>query len=65
MERSKDEILEILDQYIHNRQDRMILTVLLTDKPSSYEKIAEECNVSLSTVKRAINRCSFIHNYLT
>lgn len=24
MERSKDEILEILDQYIHNRQDRIL-----------------------------------------
>ena len=65
MEHSKDEILEILDQYIHNRQDRQILAIYLTDKPSSYEKLAEECDVSPSTVKRAINRCSFIYKYLT
>lgn len=65
MERSKDEILEILDQYIHKRSDRTVMAVYLTDRPDSFEQLAEECGVSVSTVKRTINRCSFIHKYLT
>ena len=65
MERSKDEILEVLDQYIHKRSDWMVMAVYLTDRPGSFEQIAEECGVSVSTVKRTINRCSFIHKYLT
>ena len=64
MEHSKAEILEILDQYIHNRQDRQIMAVFLTDRPRSLEALAEECEVSLSTVRRAIDRCSFISKYL-
>lgn len=64
MEHSKAEILEVLDQYIHNRKDREIMIVFLTDRPSSLEALAEECDVSLSTVRRTINRCSFISKYL-
>ena len=65
MEHSKDEILDILDQYIHKRSDRIVMAVYLTDRPDSFEQLAEECGVSVSTVKRVINRCSFIHKYLT
>ena len=64
MEHSKAKILEVLDQYIHRRIDRKIMTVYLTDRPSSLEAIAEECDVSLSTVRRVIDRCSFIYKYL-
>ena len=64
MEHSKAEILEVLDQYIHNRKDRQIMATILTDRPSSLEEVAEECEVSLSTVRRAMDRCSFIYKYL-
>ena len=64
MEHSRDEIIEVLRQYIHNRQDREIMTVYLTDRPRSLEMLAEICDVSVSTVKRVINRCSFIYKYL-
>ena len=64
MEHRKDEILEVLDQYIHIRKDREIMTVYLTDYPGSLERLAEECDVSKETVKRAIKRNSFIYKYL-
>ena len=64
MEHSKAEILEVLDQYIHKRQDRQVMTLFLTDRPNSLEELAEECGVSLSTVKRTIDRYSFIYKYL-
>ena len=61
---SKAIILEVLDQYVHRRKDREIIAIYLTDHPGSLEKIAEECDVEVSTVKRAINRNSFLSNYL-
>ena len=64
MEHSKAEILEVLDQYIHNRKDREIMAVILTDRPGSLEDVAEECSVSLSTVRRAMDRSAFIYKYL-
>ena len=64
MEHSKTEILEALEQYIHNRQDRKIMAIYLTDRPNSLDEIAEECEVSLSTVRRVIDRCSFIYKHL-
>ena len=60
----KDRIIEVLNQYIHKRKYREIMIVYLTDHPGSLERIAEECDVSLSTVKRAINTCSFVYMYL-
>ena len=63
IERSKDEILHILDQYIHNVQDRKVMAVYLTDYPDSLERLAEVCDTSVSTVKRIINRNSFIYKY--
>ena len=61
---SKTRIFEILGEYIHKRKDREIMRIYLTDHPGSLERIAEECEVDVSTVKRAINRNSFIYRYL-
>ena len=61
---SRTKILEVLDEYVHRRGDREIMRIYLTDHPGSLEKIAEECQVEVSTVKRAINRTSYIYKYL-
>ena len=60
---SKTRIIEILEEYVHKRKDREIMRVYLTDHPGSLEKIAEECDVEVSTVKRAISRNSFLYKY--
>ena len=64
MERAKDEVLHILDQYVRVRKDREIMAKYLTDYPGSLERLAEECEVSVSTVKRCINRNSFIYKHI-
>lgn len=64
IECSTDEILFILGQYIHNRQDRKVMAIYLTDYPNSLEALAEMCDLSVSTVKRIINRCSYIYKHL-
>lgn len=64
MEQKASMIREILYEYIHNRKDREIMILYLLDYPGSKERLAEECEVSVSTVKRAISRCSFIYKYL-
>lgn len=61
---SKTRIIEILEEYVHRRKDREILQIYLTNHPGSLERIAEECEVDVSTVKRAINRNSFIYRYM-
>ena len=61
---SKTRINEILEEYIHRRKDREIMRIYLTDHPGSIERIAEEAEVDVSTVKRAINRNSFIYKYI-
>ena len=61
---SKTRIIEILEEYVHRRKDREILQIYLTNHPGSLERIAEECEVDVSTVKRAINRNSYIYRYL-
>lgn len=61
--RSKDEIVHVLDQYIHNQTDRRVMAVYLTDYPDSLERMAEVCDLSVSTVKRIINRNSFIYKH--
>ena len=62
-EYSKEEIIHILDQYIHVQEDRRIMIVYLTDRPRSLEHLAEMCDTSVSTVKRAVNRCSYVYKY--
>ena len=64
MEHRRTEILEVLSEYIHRRKDREVMTIYLTDRPNSLEALAEECDLSVSTVKRIINRNSFIYKYL-
>lgn len=61
---SRTQILEVLTEYIHRRKDMEIMTIYLTDHPGSLERIAEECGVDVSTVKRTINRNSFVYKYL-
>ena len=64
MEYSRTRIIEILNEYIHNRQDRQVMIIYLTDRPRSLEQLAEETELSVSTVKRIINRCAFIYKYM-
>lgn len=61
---SADEIIHVLGQYIHNQQDRKVMIIYLTDYPNSLENLAEMCDLSVSTVKRIINRNSFIYRHL-
>ena len=61
---SAAEIIYVLEQYVHNVQDRKIMITYLTDYPGSLERLAEICDVSVSTVKRAVNRNSFIYKHL-
>ena len=61
---SKTRIIEILEEYVHRRKDREIMQIYMTNHPGSLERIAEECEVDVSTVKRAINRNSYIYKYL-
>ena len=53
---SKTQIINTLEEYVHRRGDREIMRIYLTDHPGSLERIAEECGVDVSTVKRAIRR---------
>lgn len=64
MRYSRTQIVEILEEYVHREQDRQILLIYLADRPQSFERLAEKCNVSVSTVNRAIDRNSFIWKYL-
>ena len=61
---SKDEIMRVLDQYIHIRKDREIMAIYLTDYPGSLERLAEEAGVSRETVYRAVRRSAYIWKYL-
>lgn len=60
---SADEIVHVLEQYIHNQRDRQVMVAYLTDYPDSLESLAMMCDLSVSTVKRIINRNSFIYKY--
>ena len=64
MEYSRNQIVEILYEYIHVRKDRDVMILYLTDRPRSLEELAEICDLSVSTVKRIINRNSFIYKYM-
>lgn len=61
---SRTRIIEVLEEFVHRRKDREILRIYLTNHPGSLERIAEEAEVDVSTVKRVINRNSFIYKYL-
>ena len=64
IECSANEIKYVLEQYVHSVQDREVMLVYLTNYPGSLEKLAEVCDLSVSTVKRTINRYSFIYKHL-
>lgn len=64
MECSRQQIIEVMTDYIHVRADRNVMIKYLTDYPGSLERLAEECDLSVSTVKRIINRNAFIYKYL-
>lgn len=64
MECSRQLIIEVLTDYIHVRADRIVMIKYLTDYPGSLERLAEECDLSVSTVKRIINRNAFIYKYI-
>jgi predicted transcriptional regulator len=64
MEISKKLILETLDEYCHNRKDREVMAIYLTDYPGSLERLAEETDLSVSTVKRIVNRNAYIYKHL-
>jgi len=61
---SKTQIIDVLNEYVHRRKDREVMQIYLTDHPGSLERIAEECEIDVSTVKRIINRNSFVYRYL-
>lgn len=64
MECKTELIIKVCADYIHVRKDREVMVLYLTDYPGSLELLAEETDLSVSTVKRIINRNSFIHKYL-
>ncbi len=64
IECSADEIKYVLEQYVHHTEERKVMLIYLTDFPGSYERLAEICDLSVSTVKRYINKNSFIYKYL-
>ena len=64
MEYSRTRILEILNEYIHVKLDRDVMITYLTDRPRSLEQLAAMYEISVSTVKRIINRNSFIWKYM-
>ena len=64
MEYSKTQIIEILEEYIHVKLDRDVMITYMTDRPRSLEQLAEIHEISVSTVKRIINRNSFIWKYM-
>ena len=64
IECSADEIKYVLEQYVHSVQDRKVMLVYLADYPGSLERLAEVCDLSVSTVKRIINKNSYIYKYL-
>ena len=63
IEASADDIVLVLYQYIHSQRDRKVMIAYLTDYPDSLEQLAEMCELSVSTVKRIINRNSFVYKH--
>lgn len=61
---SRTRITEVLEEYVHREKDREIMIIYLTNHPGSLERIAEKCDVDVSTVKRTIKRCSYVYKYL-
>lgn len=53
MEYTNSRIREIIAEYIHNERDRRVLERRLIDG-ITFERLAEECELSVSQVKRIV-----------
>ena len=53
LEYTNSRIREIIAEYIHNERDRMVLERRLIDG-ITFERLAEECELSVSQVKRIV-----------
>lgn len=50
---SRSEIHHLIDEYIHNERDRMVLKRKLTDG-ITYEKLGEEFDMSVGQIKNIV-----------
>ena len=53
MEYTNSQIRDIIAEYIHNERDRRLLERRLIDG-ITFERLAEECDLSVSQVKRIV-----------
>ena len=53
MEYTNSQIRDIIAEYIHNERDRRLLERRLIDG-ITFERLAEECDLSVSHVKRIV-----------
>ena len=53
MEYTNSRIREVIAEYIHNERDRRLLERRLIDG-ITFERLAEECDLSVSQVKRIV-----------
>jgi DNA-directed RNA polymerase specialized sigma24 family protein len=63
IEYSNSQIAELIDEWIHSERDRAIMKRRLIDG-LTFEKLAEEFDMSVRQIKRVVYRCSehlFIH----
>ena len=58
---SRSDIHQLIDEYIHHERNREILKRRLTDG-ITYEKLAEEFDMSLAQIKNIVYKCQKILN---
>lgn len=58
---SRSDIYRLIDEYIHHERNREILKRRLTDG-ITYEKLAEEFDMSLAQIKNIVYKCQKILN---
>ena len=59
MEYTNSQIRELIAEHIHSERDRKILERRLIDGVT-FERLAEEFEMSVSQMKRIISRCSSV-----
>ena len=59
MEYSNSQVTKIINEFIHSERDRGIMIQRLTNA-LTIEQLAEKFEISESTVKRIIGRCSTV-----
>ena len=57
IEYSNSQISELIDEWIHSERDRAIMKRRLIDG-LTFEKLAEEFDMSVRQIKRIVYRCS-------